>query len=111
MRDGYRRAARRCRVLSERIDIPTPYVLVDEKEIETLFTDDVFDGWDSFYKKYSDSTGFISLSNVGFAPDLKRAVLYISRECGGKCGTGDFVLLEKDGALWKVHRTVNVWVS
>src|SRR5215217_7791371 len=85
--------------LKESFQLNIKYVLVDKKEIEKIFNGG---RWEEFYKRYRDSGGFISLSRPGFNPAMNQALVYIAHACGGLCGTGHYVLLEKSVDGWKV---------
>ncbi|MGD2132989.1 MAG: tetratricopeptide repeat protein, partial [Maricaulaceae bacterium] len=54
-----------------------------------------------------------SASRVGYSEDGTYALVYEQSYCGGLCGAGGFVLLERDPetALWSVIGFRNVWVS
>jgi len=72
--------------------LPVTYELVGKAVIDGLFKQGGW--WTDYYKKYPSSQGILSLSRVGFSPDGKQAVLYASNGCGGKCGTGTYVVME-----------------
>lgn len=101
----------KCARLDEKFDIPVKYVLATDKELEAIFSNDVIDGWNRFYKEFPDSSGLINFSNVGFSRDGEQAFLYVIRSCGGLCGAGYYVLLKKKNAVWEVIGARNVWVS
>lgn len=61
-----------------------------------------------------DNQEFVSLwtfSPVGFSADGQFAVMYAGQNCGGLCGWGAFVLLEKEGGVWVVVGDKWLWVS
>jgi len=67
--------------------------------------------WNEFYKRHPNSEGVIVLSRVGFNAGMNQALLYIDHTCGGLCGTGHYVLLEKSHGAWRVVKREMVWVS
>lgn len=67
--------------------------------------------WDSFYKKYPHSPGLVVFSKVGFNDRHDQAFVYVGRSCGGLCGGGDYVLLNKVNGEWVVRDEQNLWVS
>jgi hypothetical protein len=89
--------------------LPVAYELVDKTEIDAIFKKGGW--WTDYYKKYPDSQGFLSLSRVGFSTDGKQAVFYSRNGCGGKCGTGTYVVMEKVDSSWKVVKEILIWVS
>jgi hypothetical protein len=42
---------------------------------------------------------------------MNQALVYIEHGCGGLCGTGHYVLLEKGVDGWKVIKRSMVWIS
>lgn len=101
----------RCEPLCRRFDLPVDYVLVTHKEIDRLFSRGGVGGWDRFYRKYPDSPGIISLSNVGFNAAMDQALVAPSNGCGGLCGAGYYVLLSKRDGVWRVQSKSMTWVS
>ena len=51
--------------------------------------------WISYYRRYSESRGFIMLSRIGFNTAHTQALLYMGSRCGPGCGDLNFLLLEK----------------
>jgi hypothetical protein len=90
--------------------LPVPYQIVASSEMHSIFGTPG-DVWGRFYEKYPNSTGLLRLSRVGFNSDGNQAAFYISNYCGGLCGGGYFVLMEKVNSNWKVVQEVQVWVS
>ena len=69
------------------------------------------DTWGRYYEKYPNSAGLFRLSRVGFNSDGNQAAFYISNHCGGLCGSGYFVIMEKVNSNWKVVQEIQAWVS
>jgi hypothetical protein len=108
--NDFRAKSKQCIFWEKQLDIPAKYVLVTEKHIEQLFKKDE-DGWQGFYSKYPNSSGIIGLSNVGFNREMNQAFVATSKSCGGLCGAGYYVLLEKENGVWKVSSQTMTWVS
>lgn len=89
--------------------LPVAYELVDKTEIDAIFKKGGW--WPDYYKKYPNSQGFLRLSRVGFSTDGKQAVFYARNGCGGKCGTGTYVVMEKVDSGWKIVKEILIWVS
>jgi hypothetical protein len=89
--------------------LPVAYELVDKADIDGIFKKGGW--WTDYYKKYPDSQGILSLSRVGFSPDGKQAVFFASNGCGGRCGTGAYVVMERTDSGWKVAKEILIWVS
>ncbi len=101
---------------SERIAIHSDrgnkFVLVGEKELATLFREDEFDrAWTRFYAKYPKSSGLVFLSKIGFNTDYTQAMIYAGRQCGGLCGSGSYLVLNKKNGVWIVESRMGLWVS
>ncbi|HET6975131.1 MAG TPA: hypothetical protein VFI24_02325 [Pyrinomonadaceae bacterium] len=95
--------------LKESFDLKLKYILVDDKEIKKIF--DVGRNWEEFYKRYPGSRGFILLSRVGFNAEMNQALVYIQHSCGGLCGTGNYMLLEKKDDRWQVVKRSMAWIA
>lgn len=95
--------------LKDSFKLNIKHVLVDKQEIVKIFKGP--GSWEDFYKRYPDSSGLIVLSRVGFNPAMNQAMIYIEHSCGGLCGTGHYVLLEKTSDNWRVVQQIMVWVS
>ena len=95
--------------LKDSFKLNAKHVLVDKQEIDKIFKGGGW--WEEFYKRYPDSVGLIILSHVGFNSAMNEAMIYIQHSCGGLCGTGHYVLLQKSGDKWRVVKQNMVWVS
>jgi hypothetical protein len=51
-------------LLQRKFDFAKPYTLVDSSTIDRLFRRDP-EGWDSFYKRYLEPGGYLTMSPVG----------------------------------------------
>jgi hypothetical protein len=69
-----------------------------------MFLQDNFSGWENLYKRYPEATGIIRVSAIGFNPERTQALVYVERGCGATCGQGGYVLLSKEGKVWKVQK-------
>lgn len=56
-------------------------------------------------------SGYFTLSGVGFNPSRTQAIFYIEHTCGGLCGGGWYVLMEKVGDAWQVRDEYYTWMS
>lgn len=91
--------------------LPVPYQIVDSSEMDSIFGTPG-DIWGRYYQKYPGSQGILELSRVGFSPDGQQAAFYLSNRCGGLCGGGYFVVMERQvDSDWKVLQEVQVWIS
>ena len=89
----------------------SPVRMVDQATLDGFSKNGVEGYWDLFYKKFPDSQGLITLSRVGFNSTRTQALVYIGNSCGGLCGTGYYVRLDKQGNVWKVTKNSMAWIS
>ena len=40
-----------------------------------------------------------------------QALFYASNGCGGKCGTGSYVVMQRIGSNWRVLKEIVFWMS
>lgn len=66
--------------------------------------------WRRFYVRYPDSPGLVRLSRVGIDPASEQALVFVHHICGGRCGTGRYVLLARSGEAWEVIGEHGVFV-
>jgi len=99
------------RKLKRSFDIALQYTYMSAKEHAEFFLPRTKDGWPEFYKKYPDSGGYISFSNVGFNKARDQALVYFVHWCGSLCGTGHYVILTKAKNGWQVDTIGMVWIS
>ena len=67
--------------------------------------------WKAFYQAYPARWGSVSISAIGYRRDGRQAVLHVQNGCGGLCGRGQIVLLEKVAGKWKIIRIKTTSVS
>jgi len=61
--------------------------------------------------KLAFSTGLFSFSEIVFDKAHRHALVSYSFVCGGLCGHGNTLLLEKAKNTWKIKKTCSSWVS
>lgn len=98
--------------LLSKFDLPIKYVIASAADIAPLFPKGEPDrAWKKFYAKYPGSTGILFLSKAGFNSKKTQAFIYAGRQCGGLCGSGKYILLEKKGSAWAIKTDMELWVS
>jgi hypothetical protein len=85
-------------------------VVIDSTQIELIFKNKDY-GWFAFYKQFPHSPGLLTFSRVGFSTDGAQALFYVGGECGGLCGGGYYVVMERHNGRWDIEKEINVWVS
>ena len=91
--------------------IVIPVILISREEIEEFFSTPDGGGWEAFYDTYKGAQGIMELSQVGFSTERNRAIVYAGNEEFSLAGAGFLYLLEKDGADWRMVKSVMVWIS
>ena len=92
------------------------YSIFSKKDYDTVFDaqgdfDRTSKNWESFYKKFPESGGHISFSNIGLNKSGNQALVYFVHWCGSLCGTGHYVLLMKNDNKWLVDSIGLMWIS
>jgi hypothetical protein len=62
--------------------------------------------WRAIDERYPMSGGLITVSRPGVDRSASRAILYIGRGCGVRCGAWGYALLRKERGRWKVERYI-----
>jgi hypothetical protein len=85
--------------------------MVSAVAIDRMFADGVDTGWERFYRAHPASDGFERYSIAVLTADRREAMILQERSCGGLCGSGALIRLErlKDG--WRVVAVTGLWVS
>ena len=98
--------------LTRSFNLKSDYLLLESKDFDAFFNDtNVRDNWRSFYRKYPNSPGYITVSRVGFDSTGTHALLYFEIKCGGLCADGSYQLLTKENGAWKVTKEISFWAS
>jgi hypothetical protein len=67
---------------------------------------------DSFFSAPHDiNTFYAGVSRVGFNRARNQALVYGYYHCGGLCGEGEILLLEKIDGYWLIRNRVGLWIS
>jgi hypothetical protein len=72
---------------------------------------DITNGWARFYKEHPNASGYWDFSAGGYSENGLEALVYIGHHCGGRCGTGNLVLLSKENGTWVVKNRLMLWIS
>ena len=84
-----------------------PAVLLTPEESKAIFSGFPDEGWKSFYAKYPDAYGIISVSRVGLNHDRTLAYFYVDVGQGSLNAHGQYHVLKKEGAEW-VELPINI---
>ncbi len=110
--DDFRRQNARSVSLPGPLALPVPVVRVTETELRALEPrSNPNQWWEAFYRRFPGSPGSIRLSRVGFSPDGSHALVYMHHGCGGRGGSGAFVILRKQDGEWRIEdRVVRIMI-
>ena len=106
--DAFREVNRQQAFLQRFFHSDFDYELVDETQLDSIFK---AGDWFAFYKRFPGSPGIMAFSRVGFNEDGTQALLYASNTCGGLCGGGYYVLMEKHNGRWVIVKEIEMWIS
>lgn len=108
--DAYRKVNGRPVFLRRSLHPPIDYQLVSASQLEPIFCRHC-GFWPAYYKQFPGSNGVLTFSRVGFSGDGTQALFYYSNRCGGLCGTGSYVIMEKRNGNWTIQQEIEMWVS
>jgi hypothetical protein len=108
--DAFREVNRQQASLRRSLHPAIDYDLVDSAQLESIFKRGGGD-WPVFYKRFPGSPGIVSFSRVGFSEDGTQALFYLSNHCGGLCGGGMYVVMEKRNGSWVIEKEIEMWIS
>jgi hypothetical protein len=110
--DNYLAVNRQPHALVDLFQLKTKHALITDADMESLAGGrELFWMWAGFNKKYPDAAGLYGLSAVGFNRSHTQAFVYFWNTCGGDCGGGSYVLLEKHAGTWRIVERMGLWVS
>jgi hypothetical protein len=84
------------------------YELVDSTQLDSVFKNG---SWPAFYKRFPGSPGIMGFSRVGFSADGAQALFYASHTCGGLCGGGEYVVMDRRDGRWVIEKEIEMWIS
>ena len=90
--------------------IQVNYELIDSTRLDNIFKNNGR-GWMTYYKQFPNSQGILTFSRVSFSADGTQALFYLSNRCGGLCGCGRYVVMEKRNGHWMIGKEIEMWVS
>jgi len=70
--------------------------------------DTEYNNWSAKYSKFA---GLISISKIHFDSKKQKGLFSVSYMCGGKCGRGYLVYIEKDNEKWVVKNVEDTWIA
>jgi hypothetical protein len=108
--DGFRRANAKQAFLASAFRFPVKYEITDSAQLKSILKGTDGDCF-AYYKQYPGAQGIATISRVGFSVDGTQALFYISNVCGGLCGGGSYVVMEKRDGRWMISKEIEKWIS
>ena len=82
---------------------------INKRKFISFLKQDINKGWNQIDKKFQ-SNWVVEFSDVSFSGNY--AAVYYGYYCGGLCGLGQLLVLERTKSLnWVVISTINLWMS
>jgi hypothetical protein len=74
---------------------------INNVELDEIFKPGLVEGWKQFRQKYPDSSGYVSLSAVGFNDAHTVAVVYSAGHCAVNCAAGGLQYFRRTPKGWQ----------
>lgn len=105
--EDYARRNESTRALEDCFDTTRrPVQLVGRAERERIGA--AASNWDGYPDGYP-AHGMVTFSRVGFTQDRAQAILQVFFHCGGRCGGGQVVLLNRRNGAWVVRKAITTY--
>lgn len=108
--DAFQQANTQQASLRRSFRLPIDYKLVNSAQLESIFKNHG-DGWRIFYRRFPGAQGVLTFARAGFSADGTQALFYWNNSCGGLCGGGMFVVLEKRDDRWEIAQELEKRLS
>ena len=80
-----------------------PVIRLDAATRASLRTDrDPGAFWQTFYRRFPGTPGWVELSRAGFSTDGSSALMLVEYACGFLCGGTLYVVVERRAGTWRV---------
>ncbi len=86
----------------------TTNVMINKEELNCFF--DSGNGWNNYYAKYEQSSGYLQFGRPA-TNGADEAIVHYGEYCNYLCAAGFIVLLEKIDGVWQVKHNINTWIS
>ena len=106
--DAFREVNGQQATLHRSFHIAFDYELVDSTQLDSVFKNG---NWPAYYKRFPGSPGILGFSRVGFNADGTQALFFASVSCGGLCGGGAYVVMERRDGHWVIEKEIEAWIS
>jgi hypothetical protein len=98
---NYSKVNRQSLELTRLFRLDKPYELLPESEFAgSLPQLKNSSRWRQYILGHPHFPGFIEFSGVGFSKDKTIAVVYMTRDCGALCASGDLIVLSRQASGW-----------
>ena len=97
---------------------PTPLSIPATSAVRIANVSRIFTGeggfsakWEAFFRRFAPARAYNTISRPGFDAARRNAVVATGTICGGRCGQGRLIVLEKTSTGWRIVNRVDTWVS
>ncbi len=97
---------------------PTPLSIPATSAVRIANVSRIFAGegdfsakWEAFHQRFAPARGYNTISRPGFDAARRNAVVATGTICGGRCGQGRLIVLEKTASGWRIANRVDTWIS
>jgi hypothetical protein len=104
--EDYNRQNRREHILAPKFALNRPYKLIAIAELKKYFPKNKPPDWDTLFRRYPGSRGFITLSAIGFNRSRDVALVKVKVDCGVPCGSVQLYQLHKIDGRWQQAKMV-----
>jgi hypothetical protein len=101
---------RECTLLSGHAALTGTYKIISDAETMRIVRNGS-QGWREFRDKYTGAIGFITLSRIGFNPEMSQAFVYAGLYRESALSYGTHVLLSKKYGRWQIIHKYEAWRS
>jgi hypothetical protein len=92
--------------------VSTEVRLVDSEYVDWIFEATDFDlAWQAFNEMHPESYGFLGLSQISANRQQDKALVFVHRNCGPTCGSGNLFLVAKVGNEWQVVEIMTLFLA
>ena len=92
------------------LPLPSFVRVIESDTLRAWFASGITAGWETFRAR-TQSTSSVALSQPAFSPHSSRALLYVVRRCGPRCGDGVLLDLRAINGSWVISRSFRLWIT
>lgn len=98
--DTYRAANQQSWLIEPRLDIPVPYTMRTQEELDAILDNDSFAGWKKFTALYPQAPGYVAVSRIGFDSQMTHALVWVEVHGGPNTSFSSICTPYKSDSGW-----------